>query len=206
MVHSGKELVHEPMQRKYKQIAAQVAAPSGAAAKTLEISDGQATSSSAGRRLLGAGALNRYSPSSSAWPMIRSWQDQNITCIHFDKTRPEYKCAAIGKLLGKDGSCSCSQLLMLMLNFACRYKGFSGWTIVHQRFPNAKFYVCVDDDTYIFVAELWRISRQWRPNQSFIRGAIYSVGTTTNPITGRQFNETSFAHGGEGIIMSRCDF
>lgn len=85
-----------------------------------------------------------------------------------------------------------------------RYKGIPAWTFVDQEFPGAKYYICVDDDTYYFLGVLRRIARHWNSSQSFISGAPYGVGTLENPVTGRKFNETGFPHGGEGIIMSRA--
>lgn len=75
---------------------------------------------------------------------------------------------------------------------------------MYRAFPKAKFYVCIDDDTYYFLGELRRISRQWNTYQPFISGAEYGIGALKNPVTGRQFNGTNFAHGGEGIVMSRA--
>jgi len=34
---------------------------------------------------------------------------------------------------------------------ACRYKNIPAWGALHDAFPNATWYICIDDDTYWFM-------------------------------------------------------
>uniref|UniRef100_A0A7S1T5I8 N-acetylgalactosaminide beta-1,3-galactosyltransferase n=1 Tax=Compsopogon caeruleus TaxID=31354 RepID=A0A7S1T5I8_9RHOD len=86
-------------------------------------------------------------------------------------------------------------------------KNLPGFLALYYRFPSAKFYIMVDDDTYVFLENLAHIlSRRWR--YAFSKpewgGNAYRIaclpwsrkGTTSgvaNPI---------FAHGGSGIVLN----
>lgn len=81
------------------------------------------------------------------------------------------------------------------------HKNFPGLKLLWNRFPNADWYVMIDDDTYLSMENLENYLSQYNPSQPLYIGSPTSFigcdGVTS--WTGGPL----FAHGGSGIIISR---
>lgn len=80
-------------------------------------------------------------------------------------------------------------------------KNMPGMKELYNRFPDADWYIMIDDDTYVFMDNLKTALNKYDPNEP------YYLGAATNFIGCDGITEwgTSpyFAHGGSGIVVSK---
>ncbi|KAJ3193379.1 hypothetical protein HK101_004933 [Irineochytrium annulatum] len=81
------------------------------------------------------------------------------------------------------------------------HKNLPGFQLLYTTYPDADWYVMIDDDTYLFMTNLDNFLKGKDPEEPFYTGnANVFVGCDGV----RNFGEgPSFAHGGSGIVMSR---
>jgi hypothetical protein len=82
------------------------------------------------------------------------------------------------------------------------HKNLPGFKQLYKHFPNADWYIMIDDDTYVFKTNLKRTLSKYNPNLPFYLGSSTSfIGCDGVFEWGKG---PFFAHGGSGIILSRA--
>ncbi|KAI8905174.1 hypothetical protein EDD86DRAFT_182583, partial [Gorgonomyces haynaldii] len=81
------------------------------------------------------------------------------------------------------------------------HKNMPGYRELYNRFPNADWYVMIDDDTYVFMDNLDERLSQFDPSQPIYIGSA-NVFQGCDGVT-RFGDGPAFAHGGSGIIVSK---
>ncbi|KAJ3365720.1 hypothetical protein HDU91_002088 [Kappamyces sp. JEL0680] len=81
------------------------------------------------------------------------------------------------------------------------HKNLPGFRELFRRFPEAKWYMMVDDDSYVFLDNLDSFLQDFNSSLPYYFGA----GNTFSDCDGVQSwrHSTAFAHGGSGILVSR---
>ncbi|KAJ3283078.1 hypothetical protein HDU76_008535, partial [Blyttiomyces sp. JEL0837] len=81
------------------------------------------------------------------------------------------------------------------------HKNLPGFSTLFTRFPNANWYLMIDDDTYLSLENLDKMLESYDPLESYYLGfANYFVGCDGVD----SFRQgPKFAHGGSGILLSR---
>ncbi|KAJ3277834.1 hypothetical protein HK104_002934 [Borealophlyctis nickersoniae] len=81
------------------------------------------------------------------------------------------------------------------------HKNLPGFRLLWEKFPDAEWYIMIDDDTYILLSNLDAFLSQFDPNQPHYFGSA-NVFTGCDGV--RKFGAgPPFAHGGSGIVISR---
>jgi len=80
------------------------------------------------------------------------------------------------------------------------YKNIPAFKLLYDTFPNAKWYMMVDDDTYVFLSNLKKRLSFYNPDEKLYLGESWPIPTGCFPSWGM----ARFAHGGAGIILSRA--
>jgi len=82
------------------------------------------------------------------------------------------------------------------------HKFLPGFKILNDRFPHAKWYVMIDDDTYLIMRNLAHLLKAYDPSKPYYIGNGNVFVGCDNV---KKFGEgPSFAHGGSGIVVSRA--
>jgi len=79
------------------------------------------------------------------------------------------------------------------------YKNIPAFKLLYDTYPNAKWYMMVDDDTYVFLSNLKKRLSYYNPDDKLYLGASWPIPTGCFP----SWSMARFAHGGAGIILSR---
>jgi hypothetical protein len=80
-------------------------------------------------------------------------------------------------------------------------KNLPGFRKLHEKFPDAEWYIMIDDDTYVFMENLRSLLDTLDPNEEHYLGAASNfIGCDGIKIWG---NSIWFAHGGAGIVVSK---
>lgn len=80
------------------------------------------------------------------------------------------------------------------------YKNIPGFKLLYEKFPQAKWYMMVDDDTYVFLSNLKKRLSFYNSDEKLFLGLSWPIPTGCNPT----WQGARFAHGGAGIIISRA--
>jgi len=80
------------------------------------------------------------------------------------------------------------------------YKNVPGFKLLYETYPNAKWYMMVDDDTYVFLSNLKQRLSYLDPEEKLYLGESWPIPTQCFP----NWLNARFAHGGAGIILSRA--
>ncbi|ORX43262.1 hypothetical protein BCR36DRAFT_415674 [Piromyces finnis] len=80
------------------------------------------------------------------------------------------------------------------------YKNIPAFKLLYDTYPNAKWYVMVDDDTYVFLSNLKKRLSFYDPDEKLYLGANWPIPTGCYP----SWQNARFAHGGAGIILSHA--
>jgi len=80
------------------------------------------------------------------------------------------------------------------------YKNIPAFKLLYDTYPNAKWYMMVDDDTYVFLSNLKKRLSFYNPDEKLYLGASWPIPTGCFP----SWSMARFAHGGAGIILSRA--
>ncbi|KAL6633164.1 hypothetical protein U3516DRAFT_617341 [Neocallimastix sp. 'constans'] len=80
------------------------------------------------------------------------------------------------------------------------YKNIPAFKLLYDTYPNAEWYMMVDDDTYVFLSNLKKRLSFYNPNEKLYLGASWPIPTGCFP----SWSMARFAHGGAGIILSRA--
>jgi hypothetical protein len=80
-------------------------------------------------------------------------------------------------------------------------KNIPGYKVLYEKFPNADWYIMIDDDTYLFMDNLKEKLDQYNPLDPVYLGAPTNfIGCDGVKEWGKSIY---FAHGGSGIVLSR---
>lgn len=82
------------------------------------------------------------------------------------------------------------------------HKNLPGFKVLHDRFPNADWYLMIDDDTYLFKENLKALLSQYDPSLPHYIGSG-NVFMGCDGVT-KWGDGPSFAHGGSGIVLSKA--
>ncbi|KAJ3353889.1 hypothetical protein GGF32_002747 [Allomyces javanicus] len=82
------------------------------------------------------------------------------------------------------------------------HKFIPGALAMYDQYPNAKWYLILDDDTYMFMENLHLILDQLDGDQVYYFGKYYPSGGCPGGVVWP--DGPVFAHGGGGIVMSRA--
>jgi len=80
------------------------------------------------------------------------------------------------------------------------YKNIPAFKLLYDTYPNAKWYMMVDDDTYVFLSNLKKRLSFYDPEEKLYLGLSWPIPTGCFP----SWNDARFAHGGAGIILSHA--
>jgi len=80
------------------------------------------------------------------------------------------------------------------------YKNIPAFKLLYETYPNAKWYMMVDDDTYVFLSNLKKRLSFYDPNEKLYLGSSWPIPSGCIPT----WNDARFAHGGAGIILSHA--
>lgn len=82
------------------------------------------------------------------------------------------------------------------------HKNLPGYRALYQKFPNAEWFVMIDDDTYVFLDNLQTFLKKHDPNKNHYFGSANMFeGCDGVSVLGE--GGPLFAHGGSGIVLSR---
>ncbi|KAI8805070.1 hypothetical protein BJ742DRAFT_821693 [Cladochytrium replicatum] len=81
------------------------------------------------------------------------------------------------------------------------HKNLPGFKLLHRTYPNASWYMMIDDDTYVLWNNLMRLLKDISPEEPVYMGTpAHFVGCDGVRVKG---DGPAFAHGGSGILISR---
>jgi hypothetical protein len=81
-------------------------------------------------------------------------------------------------------------------------KNIHGFDVLYHHFPQAEWFIMIDDDTYLFMENLRWFLKKYNPNKAYYFG-VATLFQGCDGVT-KLGDGPFFAHGGSGIVLSRA--